>query len=68
MKWLRLRLSTLLWLVALVAVFLGGIRYGEHREATRRLRLLHITLTSGESREFELKLKPVRPVKPRTGP
>jgi hypothetical protein len=35
MKWFRIRLSSLLWLVVLAAVFLAGVRYGEHRAATR---------------------------------
>ena len=35
MKRFRLRLSSILWLVALVAVFLAGIRYGEYRAASR---------------------------------
>ena len=33
MRRFRLRLSWLLWLVAIVAAFLAGIRYGEYREA-----------------------------------
>jgi hypothetical protein len=37
MKRIRLRLSTLLWLVAIAAAFLAGIRYGEYRaEASRK--------------------------------
>jgi hypothetical protein len=32
----RLRLSSILWLVALVAVFLAGVRYGEYRAVARR--------------------------------
>lgn len=39
MKRFRLRLSTLLWLVAFIAAFLGGIRYGEYREAARTTKL-----------------------------
>jgi hypothetical protein len=31
----RLRISTLLWLVAIAAAFLAGIRYGEYRAAAR---------------------------------
>ena len=31
----RLRLSSILWLVALVAAFLAGIRYGEYRATPR---------------------------------
>jgi hypothetical protein len=31
----RLRLSSILWLVALVAAFLAGIRYGEYRAPRR---------------------------------
>jgi hypothetical protein len=37
MKRFRLRLSSLLWLVAVVAAFLAGIRYGEYRAEARRL-------------------------------
>jgi hypothetical protein len=33
MKRFRLRLSSLLWLVAVAAAFLAGIRYGEYRAA-----------------------------------
>jgi hypothetical protein len=36
MRRFRLRLSSLLWLVAIVAAFLAGIRYGEYRAAARR--------------------------------
>jgi hypothetical protein len=36
MKPYRLRLSALLWLVAVVAAFLAGIRYGEYRAEARR--------------------------------
>jgi hypothetical protein len=32
----RLRLSSILWLVAFAAAFLAGIRYGEHRAVARR--------------------------------
>jgi hypothetical protein len=35
MKRFRLRLSSLLWVVAVAAAFLGGVRYGEYREAAR---------------------------------
>jgi hypothetical protein len=35
MKRFRLRLSSILWLVALVAAFLAGIRYGEYRATAR---------------------------------
>ena len=31
----RLRLSSILWLVALVAAFLGGVRYWQDRAVTR---------------------------------
>jgi hypothetical protein len=31
----RLRLSSILWLVALAAAFLAGIRYGEYRAPRR---------------------------------
>jgi hypothetical protein len=36
MKRFRLRLSVLLWLVAIAAAFLAGVRYGEYREGLRR--------------------------------
>jgi hypothetical protein len=66
MKRFRLRLSSLLWLVALAAAFLWGIRYGEYLESTRTMRpIIHnITLSPAESAEFESKLKLLRPVKP----
>ena len=35
MKRFRLRLSSILWLVALVAAFMAGIRYGEYRADSR---------------------------------
>jgi hypothetical protein len=31
----RVRLSSLCWLIAIVAAFLGGIRYGEYRSRPR---------------------------------
>jgi hypothetical protein len=37
MKRFRLRLSVLLWLVALAAAFLAGVRYGEYRAGPRPL-------------------------------
>jgi hypothetical protein len=36
MKRFRLRLSVLLWLVAIAAAFLAGVRYGEYRAELRR--------------------------------
>jgi hypothetical protein len=37
MRHFRIRLSTLLWLVILAAVFMAGVRlFGEYLEATRR--------------------------------
>jgi hypothetical protein len=35
MKRFRLRLSSILWLVALAAAFLAGIRHGEYRATAR---------------------------------
>jgi hypothetical protein len=35
MKRVRLRLGVLLWLVALAAAFLAGVRYGEYRAGPR---------------------------------
>ena len=37
MKRFRLRLSWLLWLVAIAAAFLAGVRYGEYRTGPRPL-------------------------------
>jgi hypothetical protein len=36
MKRFRLRLSSLLWLVAVAAAFLGGMRYAEYRAEAQR--------------------------------
>jgi hypothetical protein len=61
MKRFQLRLAWLLWFVAVIAAFLGGVRYGEYREATRRksvtYKITSITLTPAESAKF-LRLKP----------
>jgi hypothetical protein len=38
MKRFRLRLSVLLWLVAIAAAFLAGVRYGKYREGLHRPR------------------------------
>jgi hypothetical protein len=35
MKRFRMRLSALLWLVAIAAAFLAGVRYGEYRTGPR---------------------------------
>jgi hypothetical protein len=35
MKRFRLRLSWLMWLVAIAAAFLAGVRYGEYRAGPR---------------------------------
>ena len=49
MKRIRVRLSTLCWLVAVVAAFLGGIRYGEYRSQPRKnYHVVHITYSPGE--------------------
>ena len=37
MRRFRLRLSSILWLVALVAAFLAGIRYGEYRAEANKI-------------------------------
>ena len=42
MKRFRLRLSTLLWLVAIAAAFLAGIRYGEYRAEAHRPKVLDV--------------------------
>jgi hypothetical protein len=52
MKQFRLRLSSILWLVAIAAAFLAGIRYGEHRAAARRggvVRSLQIQVNGGRN-------------------
>jgi hypothetical protein len=65
---LRVRLSSWLWLVAIAAAFLGGIRYGEYREAARTepaFRTTNIVL----SPEFLAKAKVfTQPHRSRTGP
>ena len=46
------RLSVLMWLVALVAAFLGGMRYGEYREAANQARnslLLNLIRSSNKT-------------------
>jgi len=56
MKRFQLRLAWLLWLVAIVAAFLGGMRYGEYRQAARRrsvaYKTTNITSPPSESAEF----------------
>ena len=48
-KWFRLRLIMLMWWVALVAAFLGGIRHGEYRAAARtHMRIRQIVLSPGK--------------------
>jgi hypothetical protein len=44
MKRFRLRLSWLLWLVAIAAAFLAGVRYGEYRAGPRRAYVTAIDL------------------------
>lgn len=69
MTWFRFRLGTLLWWVAVVAVFLGGVRYGEYREAARAkpiVRQTTIVLTPAESAEFESGMELFQPAKPDT--
>jgi hypothetical protein len=69
---LRLRLSLWLWLVAIAAAFLGGIRYGEYREAARTkpiFRRTNIVLSPAESAEFFAKAKVFTyPHRSRAGP
>ena len=49
MKRIRFRLSTLCWLVAVVAAFLGGIRYGEYRSQPRKnYHVVRIAYSPGE--------------------
>jgi hypothetical protein len=60
MKRFRLRLSVLLWLVAIAAAFLAGVRYGEYRAELRphyRVRGTAIDLTL-----------PAKPINSHAGP
>ena len=57
MKRFRLRLSVLLWLVAIAAAFLAGIRYGEYRAGPRRAYVTAIDLAF-----------PVKPTNSHAGP
>ena len=60
MKRFRLRLSVLLWLVAIAAAFLAGVRYGEYREGLRRP-------MGGVVRAIDMTL-PAKPANSRAGP
>ena len=66
----RFRLSSLMWLVAIAAAFLVGIRSGEFLEARRTPRpiVTNITLSAADSAEFQANLKVDTPVKPRPKP
>jgi hypothetical protein len=70
MKRFRLRLSSLLWLVAVVAAFLGGIRYWQDRAVTRAEALYrHLVLSPAQADDFFANSKVVtHPVKTETGP
>jgi hypothetical protein len=70
MKRFRFRLSTLLWLVAIAAAFLAGMRYGEYRAPAARGKLVisNIRLSAAESEAFHAKLKVFHAVKPSTKP
>jgi hypothetical protein len=60
MKRFRLKLSSILWLVALAAAFLAGIRYGEHRTQTDSTSMSLYT-TSGKVvplSDVEIKMRP----------
>jgi hypothetical protein len=61
MKRPQLRLAWLLWVVAIVAAFLGGVRYGEYREAARRksvtYNITNLTLTHAEAEKILAKAK-----------
>jgi hypothetical protein len=61
MKRFQLRLAWLLWFVAIVAAFLGGMRYGEYREAAHRksvtYKVTKITFTRAGSVELSAKSK-----------
>jgi hypothetical protein len=52
MKRFRLRLSWLMWLVAIAAAFLGGIQYGEYRAAARRQSIVVFTPDGKIARSF----------------
>ena len=61
MNTLRFRLSSQLWLVAIAAAFLGGIRYGEYRPTARTkvtFRQNGVVTTIVSPAELKLVLKP----------
>jgi hypothetical protein len=73
MKRPQLRLAWLLWAVAIVAAFLGGVRYGEYREAIRRksvtYNVTNLTLTHAEAAKILAKAKiRTQSIKFETGP
>jgi len=57
MKRFRFRLSWLMWLVAVAAAFLGGIRYGEYRAAARRQSIVAFTPDGKLARSFVYKVE-----------
>ena len=70
MKWFRMRLSALLWVVAVVAAFLGGMRYGEYRaKGTRRYTVFRMMPTTkpGEVKAAVVEVPPP-PLEPHARP
>ncbi len=70
MKRFQLRLRSLLWLVAIAAAFLGGIRYGEYRVEARRgeNKVVDIVLSPSEAEKFEAAESKLFVIKPHTRP
>jgi hypothetical protein len=64
MKRFRLRLSVLLWLVAIAAAFLAGIRYGEYRAG---LSQQVFTITTDHPRSIHVTV-PAKPINSHAGP
>jgi hypothetical protein len=65
---LQLRLSSLMWLVAIAAAFLGGTRYGEYRESARTKPIFRTT-NIVVSRDFLARAKIfTQPHRSHTGP
>jgi hypothetical protein len=70
MKRFRFRISSLLWLVVVVAALLGGIRYWQDRRETRAEALYRLlVLSPSATDDFFVNSKVItHPVKTETGP
>jgi hypothetical protein len=66
MKRFRLRLSVLLWLVAIAAAFLAGVRYGEYR-AGPRPQVRPFFITNGRI-PGTMRIVPAKPINSDAGP